>query len=321
MQRPGIVHRALALAAFVMSTGVGAEGLAAFSAALDAQWNYNKPAESERRFRDELGKWPAGDPQALVTMTQIARAQSLRGRFAEAHATLADVEPKLGEAPSHVRVRYLLERGRTFNSAGSPSRAVPLFSEAMSLAQCNGDDFYAIDAAHMLGIAAPGDEKLDWNVKALAMTERTTDVRSKRWLASLNNNIGQTYLEKGDYKLALVHFERALPAWKARGDEDEVRFARWKIARAQRSLGQLDAAETTQRALLAEYEQLGEPDGYVFEELAEIALGRGQEAAAAHFAARAHAVLSRDDWLTAHEPQRLTRLAEMASRKAVSPPR
>ncbi len=50
------------------------------------------------------------------------------------------------------------------------------------------------------------------------------------------------------------------------------------IARAQRSLGQLDDAEKTQRELLAEYDALGETDGYVYEELAEIALARGDAA-------------------------------------------
>ena len=277
------------------------------------QWDYDKPAESEQRFRAELALWPAGDPQALIVATQIARTQGLRRQFAEAHATLDAVAAQLDGAPSLVRVRYLLERGRTFNSAGSPERAVPLFAEALALADCNGDAFYAVDAAHMLGIAAPAAERLDWNRKALAMTERSADARTRRWLAPLYNNIGQTYLEQADYTLALDYFRKALPAWEARGDAGSVRVAKWMIARAQRSLGLLDDAEKTQRALLAEYDALGETDGYVYEELAEIALARGDSAGARPWAAKAHAALKDDPGLNASEPARLARLAQVAA--------
>jgi len=200
------------------AAAIASPTLADFSAALDQQWNYGKPAESEQRFRAELALWPAGDPQALIVATQIARTQGLRRQFAEAHATLDAVAARLDGAPSHLRVRYLLERGRVFNSSGSPARAVPLFAEALSLAQCNGDDFYAVDAAHMLGIAAPAAERLDWNLKAVAMTERADDARARRWLASLYSNVGQTYLEQGDYARALDWFRMALPEREARGD-------------------------------------------------------------------------------------------------------
>jgi len=289
------------------------DSLTEFSATLDRQWDYAKPAASEQRFRALLAQWPPGDPQALIIGTQIARTQGLRREFTAAHATLDVVEAKLDGAPSHVRVRYLLERGRAFNSAGASERAVPLFAQALSLAECNDDAFYAVDAAHMLGIAAPPGARLDWNLKAVAMSERATDPRARRWLAPLYNNIGQDYLERGDHAQALDHFRSALPAYEARGDDGGVRIARWTIARAQRSLGQLDDAERTQRELVAEYERLGEPDGYVYEELAEIALARGDAAGAKPWAAKAHAALKDDPSLKAGEPARLARLGAIAA--------
>jgi tetratricopeptide (TPR) repeat protein len=304
----------LALAACpLMTIAATPTTLALYAEALDAQWDYGKPAESEQRFRAELALWPASEPQALIVATQIARTQGLRRQFTEAHATLDAVSGQLDGMPALVRVRYLLERGRTFNSAGSPGRAVPLFAEALALADCNGDAFYAVDAAHMLGIAAPAAERLDWNRKALAMTERSADARTRRWLAPLYNNIGQTYLEQAEYKLALDYFRKALPAWEARGDAGSVRVAKWMIARAQRSLGLLDDAEKAQRALLVEFDALGETDGYVYEELAEIALARGDAAGARPWAAKAHAALKDDPGLTASEPARLARLAQVAA--------
>jgi tetratricopeptide (TPR) repeat protein len=213
--------------------------------------------------------------------------------------------------PAHVRVRYLLERGRTLNSSGQPARAVPLFQQALDLAECNGDDFYAIDAAHMLGIAAPEPEQLDWNLRAVAMTEKTTDARARAWLGSLYNNIGYTYQQRDDYATALVYYRKSLAAYEASGKAQNVRIAQWMIARAQRSLGQLDDAEKTQRSLLAEYDKLGEPDGYVYEELAEIALARGDAAAAKPWAAKAYAELSADAGFAAANGERLARLARI----------
>ncbi len=307
-------------AGIAMRTEAATTAIADFSAQLDAQWDYAKPAESAQRFRAELGHWPADDPRALVVATQIARAQGLQREFAAAQATLDTVAAKLDGMPSHVRTRYLLERGRAFNSSGTPERAVPLFTEALSLAECNDDAFYAIDAAHMLGIAAPSSARLDWDLKALAMTERTTDVRSKRWLAPLYNNIGYAYQERGDFASALAYYQKALPAYEARGNAGDVRAARWMVARAQRALGQLDEAEPTQRRLAAENEALGETDGYVFEELAEISLARGDTRAARAWAAKAHAALKDDPDFSAGEPRRLARLAEIAAGETPAKP-
>jgi tetratricopeptide (TPR) repeat protein len=286
--------------------------LEAFSATLDAQWDYARPAESESRFRAELAKWPAGDPQALVVATQIARSQGLQRQFAAAQATLDDVQRMLDGVPSHVRVRYLLERGRVFNSSGAPQRAVPLFAEALSLAQCNGDAFYAVDAAHMLGIAAAPAERLDWNLKALAMAEAAADERARRWRAPLYNNIGEIRHERREYAQALADFRLALAAYETRGNAGNVRFARWKVARAERMLGHLDEAQRIQLDLANETERAGEPDGYVYEELAEIELARGSAAAARPWAAKAYALLKDDPDLRDGEPARVARLERLA---------
>jgi len=305
-----MVARAIALSIALLGAPM-TSAAADFAAELDSLWSFDKPDESQSRFRAELARWPADSPQHAEVRTQIARTNSLRRQFDEANAMLDSVEATLATMPAHVRVRYLLERGRTHNSSGSPERAVPLFKQALDLAECNADPFYAIDAAHMLGIAAPPAERLDWNLKALAMTEQTADARSKRWLASLYNNIGYTYQERGDFATALAYYRKALPAYEARGDPASVRVAHWMIARAQRSLGQLDEAEKTQRGLLADYEKLREPDGYVYEELAEIALARGDAAAAKPWAAKAYELLSADKGFVASNGERLAHLAKV----------
>ena len=283
------------------------------TAALDRWWAFDQPAASEARFRTELAALPADSAAHFELLTQIARAEGLQRRFAEAHATLDQVLPALRGRPPRLSIRYLLERGRVFNSSRHPERAVPLFRAALDEARAAGEDFLAIDAAHMLGIAAPPADRLSWNVEALAMTERTADPRAKRWLASLYNTIGWFYDERGDYARALEYFEKALPAWEARGDASAVRAAKWAVARELRSVGRYDEALAIQRGLLAENEKAGEIDGFVFEELGELALARGDETAARPWFAKAYAALAKDPQFKADEPVRLERLRQLGA--------
>ena len=277
---------------------------------LDRTWDFDQPAESEARFRHEFSTLPPGTAARLELSTQIARAQGLQRQFDAAQSTLDSVEQALSGQPQRVAVRYLLERGRVYNSSRQPDRATPLFREALDKARDAHEDFLAIDAAHMLGIAAPPADRLRWNLDAVAMTERTDDVRSKRWLASLYNNIGWTYHERGEYASALEYFDKALPAWEARGGAGNVRFARWAIARAYRSLGRYDEALAIQRQLAVEGTEARAPDGYVYEELGELLLAKGDPAARPNFA-RAFELLGFDGELRANEPERLARLKRL----------
>jgi tetratricopeptide (TPR) repeat protein len=278
---------------------------------LDRAWDFDRPAESEARFRAELAALPRGSAAGLEASTQLARAQGLQRKFDAAHATLDAVEQALPGKPERVAVRYLLERGRVFNSSLQPDKAVPLFKDALTRARVAGEDFLAIDAAHMLGIAAPAEERLKWNLEAVAMTERTSDARARRWLASLYNNIGWTYHERGDYTIALAYFEKAVPAWEARGEPRGVRIARWTVARAYRSLGRYDDALAIQRQLEAEDAAANAPDGYVYEELGELLLAKGDGTAAQPNFARAFELLGSDAALRANEPERLSRLRRL----------
>jgi len=287
-----------------------------FSAQLDARWDFAKPELSERRFRDALKQYPASSREAAEIATQIARAQGLQRRFDAGHKTLDAATGRLATVPLRVRVRLLLERGRMFNSAGQPEKAVPLFREAADAAAGSrdpGDAFYRIDALHMLGIAAPAEERLDWNAKALAIAEAATDARARSWRASLYHNIGWAHFERGDSRTALDYWYRALAAREEGKDPRRTRIAKWTIARGLREIGELDEAWRMQRELADEYQRVGETDGYVFEELAEIALARGDAAGAAPWAAKAFAVLREDEWFVATEPARLKRLAELGS--------
>lgn len=193
---------------------------------LDQLWNFDDPAESERKFR-------ALPPDAEV-QTQIARAQGLQDKFDEAHKTLDAVATNSPRA----EVRYLLERGRVFNSSGKPERARPLFLAALEKAQAGKLDFFAVDAAHMLGIIEPPDEALKWHTKAIALAEQSPDPKAQNWIGSLLNNLGWTYYDKGDYRKALEVFERDLAWFDARNLEKRAGIAREAIAECRSKLPQ-----------------------------------------------------------------------------------
>jgi tetratricopeptide (TPR) repeat protein len=243
-------------------------------------WDFADPAKSEQRFRDALAA--ASGDWRLELQTQVARTYSLRGRFAQAQRLLDEIEPQLATAGVKPRLRYLLERGRTLNSAGDKAAARPLFIQAWELGQAAGEEDLAIDAAHMVAIVEGGESALEWNRRALAATDKASDPAARRWRASMLNNIGVELNELGRHEEALASFQHALEAYKERGDPRTLRIARWMIAHTQRLLGRYAPALETQLALEREWAAAGEPDPYVLEEIAALyeALGQPEKARA-----------------------------------------
>jgi tetratricopeptide (TPR) repeat protein len=283
----------------------------------DALWDYARPAAAEAAFRALL---PEAEAQAqaarnlsyyLELLTQIARTQGLQRDFAAAHQTLDAVEARLTGDLCRARVRYLLERGRVFNSSGQPEDARPLFETAWEQARACHEDLYAIDAAHMVAIVAPPDEKLAWNRKGLEVVEQTSDARAQPWGGSLYNNIGWGYHVQGQYALALDAFSKALEWRQIQGDTREILIARWCIARTLRSTGRVEEALRQQQALQEAWELLGGSAGYTEEELGECLLALDCPDEARPYFAQAYAKLSQDAWLMATEPARLERLKRL----------
>ena len=282
---------------------------------IDALWDYDHPNKSEAAFRRALETLDRqADPALrLELLTQIARAQGLQRHFDEAHATLDTVEAQLDRAPPRARVRYLLERGRVYNSSGQPERAQPYFGEAWELASTAGEDILAIDAAHMLAIIAPPEASLEWNQHALELAEHSSAPRALHWRSTLYNNIGWAYHDAGDYEQALATFQKATASRRAEGDPALIRIAVWAEARTLRSLGHVEEALALQQELLREFDALGEQDGYVYEELAECLATLGRDDEARPYFAHAYETLSRDPWLAESEPARLERLRDLGA--------
>jgi tetratricopeptide (TPR) repeat protein len=145
----------------------------------------------------------------------------------------------------------------------------------------------------------------------MALAEASSSPRAKKWLGSLYNNMGWSYHDRGDYAKALETFKKGWDWRAARGQAKETLVAKWCVARTLRSLGRFDEALAMQRELLAEYEEAGGQDGFVYEELGECLLAKGLRAEARPWFAKAYATLSDDTWFATNEKERLARLAEL----------
>jgi tetratricopeptide (TPR) repeat protein len=243
-------------------------------ARIDDMWDYDQPRESEERFRNAIEN-ATSDSERLELKTQLARALGLQGRFEDAHRILDDVQnaiQMLFPNEAVIRVRYLLERGRLFNSAKRYPAALPLFTEAFERAEQNGNDHLAIDAAHMIAIAkgavadTTGAEQ--WNQRALRRAESSVQPRARKWLGSLHNNMGWLLHDQGRFAEALTHFEQALMHRVASGTIEDQFIARWCIARCLRSQHRVDEALRMQREIAADRIRHGlQPDRFVEDEI------------------------------------------------------
>lgn len=279
----------------------------------DHLWDYDDPAGTEGRFLALLPQAREADDPTYPAelLTQIARAQSLQQRFNDAHRTLDEVERLLPRASPRARIRYLLERGRTYNSSRRKEEARPLFLLAWELGSAQGEDFYAVDAAHMVAMVEPPDRQLDWLERAMKRAHDSTDPRARGWLGSLYNNAGWTYHELGRYEEALATFQQGLAWQRQAGKVAGARIAVWTVARALRSLGRYEEALQMQLENRRVLEGSGESEGYVEEEIGECLLALGREDEARPYFARAHALLADDPWLKRDEPERLERLTAL----------
>ncbi|RPI17421.1 MAG: hypothetical protein EHM58_09325 [Ignavibacteriae bacterium] len=281
----------------------------------DKLWDYNDPAATETKFRELL---PHAEQSGDVNyhaqlLTQIARTQGLQRKFDDAHNTLDTVENMLTPDTPLARIRYLLERGRVFNSSKNTEKAIMFFKDAFNGCLIAHEDFYAVDAAHMMGIAEKGEESLKWNERAIELAELSTDAKTKGWLGSLLNNTGWTFHDMGNYDKAMDLFQKCLKWHEERNTGMGHRIAKWTVARTLRSLGNYKDALESQRALQKEIEDNNiEPDGYVYEEIGENLIALGQNDEAKQYFSKAYELISKDEWMAANEKERLERLKKLS---------
>jgi tetratricopeptide (TPR) repeat protein len=262
-------------------------------------WDFNNPEMSEQRFRSALST--ASDDDALILQTQIARTYGIRRDFSEAQKILADLEAQVQSTSVEAKVRYFLELGRTYSSATHPpesqttaarEQARSAYMRAFELARDGKLDYLAIDALHMMTfVDTTAEDQIEWNHKAIAYMQSSTQQEARKWEGSLHNNMGYTLHTLGRYEDALLEFELALGARERDGNPQAIRIAHWMIAWTLRSLGRLNEALEIQLRLERECDEAGEPDPYVFEELEYLYRALNNSERADYYATRRKATI------------------------------
>lgn len=268
---------------------------------IDALWTINDPVEGQVQLKRATAEYPGS---ADELQTQIARSLGLQGRFDEAWEELSKISKM--HSPI-VEIRVQIEKGRLKNSSGNRNDAKPYFLKALELAEKGHFDYYAIDAAHMLGIVSEGQESIRWNELALRLAVNSKVRRAQNWKGSLLNNLGWTYFSIGDFNTALITFESAFDFQKMAGDPVRIRVARWTVGRCLRALKRYDEAFAIQNDLIQYPEQ-----GYVSEELGELLLVLERPEEAKPRLKRAYELLSQRLGSDPSQKTRLTRLRELS---------
>lgn len=166
-------------------------------------------------------------------------------------------------------------------SAGDDRAALSLFEEAFRSALEAGEEFVAVDAAHMAALASEGDAFETWTLRGIELAEASDEPEVEYWLGPLLNNLGWHQLEAGEHEQALVTFRRALEARERDPSKpEEIEIARYAVAKARRMLGRPAEAAALLEQAVGWTESVGKADGWFHEELAECyaALGRDDEA-------------------------------------------
>ncbi len=305
LKRARVRHRAVVLALLAVTAADGAMNIESF-------WEYDDPAASEARFRAALDS--ASADERLELRTQIARTYSLRRQFGPAHAELDAVERELASAGAAPRARYLLERGRTFNSAGERQRARALFLNAFDIAAGAALEGLAVDAAHMLAIVEEPEAAARWSTRGVELARRSNDPKARALLPALLNNHAWNLYDAGRHSDALPVFREAEAAWHATGKQPQGRIATFYVARCLRSLQRYEEALAQQRQLARDWAAAGATDGFVFEEIAENLEALGLQSEATAYFRQARDELGKDGALARDEPERWQRITALASR-------
>ncbi len=253
--------------------------------------------------------------EAVFDLARRARFAGLSGNFSLGHEILDGAVAQADE-DAGARAWIAIERGRLFNSAGEPARALPFFSEAWELAQRAGDHDLAVDAAHMLAIVSDVEAAERWVAVALDYIEAQR--ASPHWRGMLHHNLGWTYFEVGRFEDALGAFRRDEAIRETSGNAQTLKVARYAVVRTLRALSRVDEATALGERVVALADAANDAAPYVYEELAECYAMKGEMADAQRFAARAHAVLSENASFVRDEPVRLARLATLAAGAAAA---
>src|SRR5262245_50510497 len=150
---------------------------------LRSLWNFDDLDASEASLQAQLER-EVSDAGYAEVLTQLARVRVFQRNFA-ACDQLLDEAAERGGSCQVVQARVDLERGRRLRLDREVDASMPLFENAFTTALAAGEEFIAVDAAHMAAIAASDEEGLvTWTTRGVELAESTEDPEVKNWLGT-----------------------------------------------------------------------------------------------------------------------------------------
>ena len=264
-------------------------------------WDSDDPAVSLERFLRNARE-STDDPAKAFALTQAARAFGFQGRPLEARAVLAEADLLL-PVDGNQRAQYWMELGRIENREKNSIAALSCFQKSLALAS---DEYLMVDAAHMIAVVVPKEERPERGLFALSLARRASDEKARYWIGPISNNLGWTYMELGKPEKAVDYFRESLVCRLTQKDEKPIRLARYALGRALRASGHCNEAIVVLNEALA----MGGSIGFIEEELAECLSSLGQTVEARPLFLIAYNKLKANTDLGEREPERLSRLLE-----------
>jgi tetratricopeptide (TPR) repeat protein len=178
------------------------------------------------------------------------------GAFDEARVSLADAWQQLGDLESDQRLRVLLNRAivdtmslRLEDALRTHRDAAPLFDRSSNVALKGKFHNEYATLLKTLGLARNSADLIDQAlVEYSAATVYAEQVGNKRFLASVENNVGNLFVRLDRFDEAHKHLDRARSLFTSMKDKTRAALVDDSRARALISQGQFTKAEAVSRS-------------------------------------------------------------------------
>ena len=181
----------------------------------------------------------------VEALAQVARAYSIRNLGEEGKPWLERAAALASSDEPRGWSRYLLVKGVYQREEDNRESATATFENLYNYCLIHDLHRRAVNAAHMLAIAAEPEAQINWGLKGIRAAEAGG---FDEWLGPLWNNLGWTYEDLGRNDESLDALIKAREYhWKGGSDHAKL-VADWSVGHACRMVGELKQAATRMEA-------------------------------------------------------------------------
>jgi tetratricopeptide (TPR) repeat protein len=208
----------------------------------------SKPDSTEIRLTEILpllemrDEFSISDQYKAELFIQIARAQALQNKFAEAEEYLIKAEKLINDKMPEVKISWLLNKGSFFFWQGQKDKALEFFESAHLLSLQQESDYYAIKTILLLSSYKSQKDLSSWLQQALDLAVNSTDLKTKMLIGDIYSELGKHEYNLGDYLSAKKYFSSALELYLNYDKKQPSQQMKWAIALCQKSLYKFEEA-------------------------------------------------------------------------------